>query len=201
MKIPFRQQVTDFDCVPTTFINAISYLFHRSEVPPFILHRIYKECLDGDSSRGTTSRAIRELGFLLSNYRDKRHKKFVLESQYLRCNQVHLGKGSSIVNCINNQGVALLNINSNWGSFHLILGIKIEDDWLHCFDPAPRTRRFTKNELIQFNFSAQQQEPNLRIRCDWLNKKNRNLKNPEDRKYVLGYKDDRECLLLRRINS
>lgn len=200
MKTPFRHQVTDYDCVPTTFINAISYLFHRSEIPPFIIHRIYKECLDGDSSHGTTSRAIRELGYLLSNYKDKRHKKFSVETKYLKCSQVHLGRGSKIVDWVNTNGIALLNINCSWSCFHLILGIRIEDNWFHCFDPAPRTRRFIKSELIQFNLSTRQQEPNLLIHCDWLDKKNRHMKNSEDRKYVLGHKDDRECLLLRRIH-
>lgn len=199
MKVPFRQQATDYDCVPTTFINALNYLFSRSEIPPFIVQRVYKECLDGEGSRGTTSRAIRDLGYLLSKYKDKRHAKFAIETQYLCGKQVHLGQNSRIMQCIKENGIALLNVHSSWSSWHYILGFHIEDGWFHCYDPNPRTKRFTKFEAIQFDWSARQQEANLRIRCEWLDKRKKNLKHPEDRKYVFGYTEDRECLLMKRI--
>lgn len=200
MKVPFRQQASNYDCVPTTFINALNYLFPRSDIPPFIVHRVYKECLDAKSSRGTTSRAIRELGYLLNTYIDKRFKNFAIESQYICGAQVHLEQNSKIIQCINENGAALLNVHSSRNSWHYILGLGIEDGWIHCYDPAPRTKRFIKNEAIQFDISSGQQEPNLHIRCEWLDKKIKKTKHPDNHKYILGSKDDRECILLKRIH-
>jgi hypothetical protein len=64
-------------------INALSYLFNRRELPPFIVHRVYKDLMDIESSRGTSSRAIQDLGYLLKNYREKRYEKFAVESKFI----------------------------------------------------------------------------------------------------------------------
>jgi hypothetical protein len=34
MYIPFHYQVSEYDCVPTAMVNAISYLFPKKEIPP-----------------------------------------------------------------------------------------------------------------------------------------------------------------------
>lgn len=199
MKVPFRQQVSDYDCVPTTFINALNYLFIRAEIPPFIVHRVYKDCLDIEASRGTSRRAIQEVGYLLNNYRDKRYGKFAVESQFICGAQVHLRQNSRIIRCIDAKGVALLCVHSSRNFWHYVLGLRFEGGWLHCYDPSPRTKRFVNNDAVQFDLSASQQEANLRIRCDWLEKNFYRAKHPDDRKYILGGIDDRECLLLNRI--
>ena len=41
MYIPLHYQVSEYDCVPTAFINAISYLFERNEIPPMVIRHIY----------------------------------------------------------------------------------------------------------------------------------------------------------------
>jgi len=40
MKVPFRQQVSDYDCVPTSLINALCNLFDRKDILPFVVHRM-----------------------------------------------------------------------------------------------------------------------------------------------------------------
>lgn len=200
MKVPFRQQASDYDCVPTTFINALNHLFIRAEIPPFIVHRIYKDCLDIEASRGTSRRAIQEVGHLLNHYRDIRYGKFALESQFLWGTQVHFKQHSKIIRCINSNGAALLCVHSSRNNWHYILAFHYEDRWLYCYDPSPRTKRFLDNGAVQFDLSAGQQEANLRIHCEWLEKSFNNAKHSNDRKYTLGDIDDRECLLLNRIS-
>ena len=34
MKVPLRYQMTEYDCGPTSLLNAVSYLFEREEIPP-----------------------------------------------------------------------------------------------------------------------------------------------------------------------
>lgn len=199
MKVPFRQQASGYDCVPTTLINGISYLFSREEIPPFIVHRVYKECMDLEAFRGTSSRAIQELGFWLSNYHEKRYKKFAVEAEYLCGNQVHLKHSSKIIQCINSNGVALLCVHTTDNNWHYILCFRLEGDWLHCYDPFPRTKRFIDHETVKFVTATGQHEPNLIVHLDWLDKNFKKAKDYHGRKYVLGRTDDRECLLLNRI--
>jgi hypothetical protein len=197
--VTFRQQVSEYDCVPTSLVNALSYLFHRRDIPPFVIQRVYKDCLDGEAARGTTSRAIQELGFWLSCYREKRFKAFAIESKFISGKQVHFRRNSRIIRCLDSQGVALLCVHSSRNSWHYILCLQSEGGWLHCFDPKPHTKRFIKNDAVQFIATADQQKPNARIRFDWLEKEFDQAQHPDERKYVLGDIDDRECLLLNRI--
>jgi hypothetical protein len=63
MTTPFQYQVSEYDCVPTTMLNAFSLLYKRSEVPPVAIQRVFMYCLDSVSSKqnighGTTSFAV-----------------------------------------------------------------------------------------------------------------------------------------------
>lgn len=37
MNNPLRYQMTEYDCGPTSMLNAVSYLFRRDEIPPEII--------------------------------------------------------------------------------------------------------------------------------------------------------------------
>ncbi len=194
MKVPFREQISDYDCVPTTFINALIYLFKREEIPPIVIHKTYLYCLDYDSSshrhgHGTTGCAVKHLGEWLENYKDKNYQTFALETEFITGSDVHLGPGNKIARCLNENGVALINIHSTKKNWHYILGIKSENSWLHCFDPSPKK---SIPGAIQFERPIDPQGPNLKISYEWID----TFSN--SKKYVLGSKLERECLLLRR---
>lgn len=199
MKVPFRQQVSEFDCAPTSLINALSYLFDSTEIPPFVLHQVYKDCLDMESFRGTSSRAMHDIGFWLNNYKEKRFNKFAVKSKFITADQVHLRKNSKIIRCIHSNGAALICVHFHQNEWHYILCIRSEGRWLHCYDPAPQSKRFINNDAVQFVATTEPQAPNLIISFDWLEKDFNTTKDANERKYVLGCKDDRECLLLNRI--
>lgn len=200
MKVPFRQQASEYDCVPTSLINGLCYLFSRSELPPFVVHRVYRDLLDMEYSRGSSSRAIQDLAYLLNNYREKRYEKFTVKSKYIWGGQVHLRKNSKIVQCINSNGAALLCVHSSRGNWHYILAFRFENGWLHCHDPSPRSKRFIDNDAVQFTEPTSQQDPNLKIRSDWLENDFNQAENADERKYIFGNIDNRECLLLNRIH-
>lgn len=201
MKVPFRQQVSDYDCVPTSLINALSYLFDRKDIPPFVVHRAFRDCLDVEASRGTSSRAIQDIGFWLNNYKEKRFGKFAVESKYITGSQVHLKENGKILRCLNENGAALLYVLLGRNSQHCMLGLRSEDEWLYCYDPLPRSRGFIYDDAVQFFDASRKQDPNVRIRFDWLEKNLRKTKTPDERKYVFGSKHERECLLLNRIRD
>lgn len=200
MKVPFRQQASEFDCVPTSLINALSYLFNRREIPPFVVRRVYMECLDIESSRGTSRRAIQDIGFFLNNYSEKSCKEFAVKTRFLQGDQVNLRQNGKIIRCIRSNGVALVCVYLGLNSWHYVLGFRFENGWLHCYDPYPRSKKFIKNDAaVLFDVTTGQQIPNLRIRGDWLDKDFDKTSIYAERKYIFGHNDDRECLLLNRI--
>ena len=52
MKNPLNYQTTEYDCGPTTMMNAISFLFKREEIPPEVAKCIMQYCLDGYNRKG-----------------------------------------------------------------------------------------------------------------------------------------------------
>ena len=52
MKNPLRYQISEYDCGPTSMLNAISYLFEREEIPPEIIRNIMLYCLDCYNTEG-----------------------------------------------------------------------------------------------------------------------------------------------------
>lgn len=46
MNNPLRIQLTEYDCGPTSMLNAVSYLFPRDDIPPEIVRSIMLYCLD-----------------------------------------------------------------------------------------------------------------------------------------------------------
>jgi len=67
--------------------------------------------------------------------------------------------------------------------------------------PSPRSKRFLDNDAVQFFDSSGKQDPNVRIRFNWLEKNLKKTKSPDERKYVFGSKHERECLLLNRVRE
>ena len=46
---PFRYQVCETDCFPTSVLNGLSHRFDRRCIPGAVVQRIYVYCLDGVS--------------------------------------------------------------------------------------------------------------------------------------------------------
>ena len=52
MKIPLHYQMSEYDCGPTTMLNAISYLFEVEEIPPEVIRNIMLYSLDCYNDEG-----------------------------------------------------------------------------------------------------------------------------------------------------
>ena len=42
MKSPLRYQISDYDCGPTSMLNAVSFLFEREQIPPELIRNIMR---------------------------------------------------------------------------------------------------------------------------------------------------------------
>lgn len=194
MKTPFRLQVSEFDCVPTTFLNAISFLFNRKDIHPLVIQKIYLYSLDKITSRknighGTTGFAIQILCNWLSEFKTN---DFSLFSEFISGGEVCFGRGNKISKCLNDGGVALLRIH--WGnkSWHYVLALKIEDGWVNVFDPYPKREGVFIKDRVEFISQNGIQSANLKISISHLETRSNSAK------YVLGTFSERECVLLRK---
>ena len=192
MFIPLHYQVSEYDCVPTAFINAVNYLFERHEIPPMVIRHIYLYSLDtvGRNARfgigGTSKYAVRLLGNWLSSYK---MKKFSVTTDFLEGDDVHLRKESRIYACLEEGGIALCNTLLRKGEQHYLMIIRIEDDWVYCFDSYRRVSlRRMKNHASILPYE-EGRSPNLKIRAQWMDQESSS-------RFCLGPVSIRECLLI-----
>ena len=192
MYIPLHYQVSEYDCVPTAFINAINYLFERHEIPPMVISHIYLYSLDtvGRDARfgvgGTSKYAVRLLGNWLSSYKIK---NFSVTTEFLEGDQVHLRKENRIYACLEEGGIALCNTLFSKSEPHYLMIIRIEDDWIYCFDSYRRVSlRGMKNRVAILPYE-EGRTPNLKIRTQWMDQES-------SKRFCLGPVSIRECLLI-----
>lgn len=137
MKNPLHYQFTEYDCGPTTMVNAIGYLFEREEIPPDIIRTIQLYCLDtvgSDGSygaMGTTRMAMMFLSSWLDNYGHT--GRFPVSSRYLRGDEVFIGETSRINDALRRHGAAVVRLYLDVEHYVLMTGA--EDGRILLFDP------------------------------------------------------------------
>ena len=87
MKNPLHYQLTEYDCGPTSLLNAISFLFEREEIPPEVIRNIMLYCLDcygAEGAPGKSGTSCTAMMFL-SNWLDRygRVQDLPISSRYL----------------------------------------------------------------------------------------------------------------------
>ncbi len=195
MDVPLHYQVSEYDCVPTTFLNAVSFLFTRREIPPLVVRHIYTYSLDTVSRggrlgrAGTSKYAIQLLGHWLNAYKTR---KFSVATAYLAPEEIHLRDGSQILQCLAENGVALCNIYVGQSEWHFVLALGHDDEWLYVFDPYLRRALRGLGNRARLLDDAGGYRPNIAIRRDWMD-------GPTRQRFGLGEEDDRECLLVWRV--
>ncbi len=194
LKTPFGYQVSAYDCVPISFINALAYLFERDDIPPLVIQKIYLYCLDtvtaqGNLGHGTTGLAIALLGNWLQKFREG---DFALTTRYLEGDRFSVAEASPLSKCLENNGTALVRVHTNNGLWHYVLAISMDDDWFYVFDPCRRSEEVLVAGEVEFLPNAKEQQPNLRIKRQWVDTLSNN------KRFCLGTLKERECLLIER---
>ena len=194
MQAPLHYQVSEYDCVPTALINAVSYLFHRREIPPMVVRHIFLYCLDtvGRGGRfgigGTSKYAVRLVGNWLNDYK---MKHFSVATQFLEKEAVTLAPGGAASACLDAGGVALCNILLTAREEHYVMVIQMDTDWVYCFDPYRRRAIRGMKDRVSVLVSQDGRSPNLKIRRSWFEQE-------KSQRFCLGPMPQRECLLMRR---
>ncbi|MBQ2087188.1 MAG: peptidase C39 [Selenomonas sp.] len=152
MKNPLRYQVSEYDCGPTSMLNAVSYLFAREEIQPEILRNIMIYSLDcyGQSGvlgqSGTSRMAMMFLSRWLSGVGEA--GLLPIECQYLSGKSVYLGEQSLVVDALNRGGVVVMRLYMD--GEHYVLLTKREGENIYLFDPYYMTENPFGSE-IEFN--------------------------------------------------
>lgn len=137
MKVPLRYQISEFDCGPTSLLNAVSYLFEQDEIPPDVIRRIMLYCLDGygadgyDGRSGTTSLCMMFLSNWFNNYGQTCH--LPIRSEFITGKQVCFTPEHPICQALRNGGVVVTRVFLDVP--HYVLLTKVEGDRVYLFDP------------------------------------------------------------------
>jgi hypothetical protein len=144
MKTPLHYQTTEYDCGPTSVINAISFLFDRKEIPPEVPKMIMMYCLDeyntkGEAGKhGTSQMAIQFLSNWFNQF--SKAKKFPVCCEYLSGTQVGIFTHSAIVCALQQGGVVILRLM--YDTWHYVLLTGALDGAVEMFDPYYREKPF-----------------------------------------------------------
>jgi predicted double-glycine peptidase len=190
MKSPLCYQATEFDCVPTTFVNSLRYLLPKNEIPPEVVQGIYMHSFDtfnrnGEKGKkGTTYFAVQYICNWLNNFGET--KGLTIRYETLEIEDIHLNKGSKITQCINNGGVAIIRVYFTATLYHYVLLTSIDKDFVYIFDPYYREKAFKEQEIeIVWDKPFQY---NRKIDRTWF-------ESIENKKYAMSINEERECIL------
>lgn len=189
MKIPLQYQRTEYDCGPTSLLNAVSFLFPRENIPPDILRYVMMYTLDSYNNKGEAYKngTSRMAMLFLSNWFAQYAKAtcFPLSSKYLSGDCVHFGGYSQIVEALRQGGAVVTRLF--YGCEHYVTLTGFRDDTIELFDPYYRVRPFRQGgiRLIKDKPYA----ANRRINVDLL-------EGTAALPYALGPVDMREAVLL-----
>ena len=188
MKNPLSYQITEYDCGPTTVMNAVSFLFKREEIRPDVIKHIMLYTLDsynkkGESGKsGTSVMAMRFLCEWLNQY--GKATKFPIHCEALRQEDVFVAQNSRLVTGLQQNGTAIVRLK--YGCWHYVLLTAADSGSICLFDPYFRKKPFhiPGVEMIA------DKPASMNRRVDW------SILNSESKSpYALGPKATREAVL------
>lgn len=194
MKIELSYQASEYDCGPTTLLNAIRYLFDREEILPEILRAISLYTLDlydkdGEYGKsGTSPMAMRFLSNWFNQFGET--KNFPIYTEILQRDNVHLSPNCKITECLQQGGIAIVCV---WlgTCMHYILLTDLDTDSLYVFDPYEWDEPLNAGRITRVE--GYPKKMNRKVKMRILNEENHDF-------YALGEIKNREAMLLYNTN-
>ena len=189
MKNPLSYQLTEYDCGPTTMLNAINFLFTRNEIPPDVIKFVMLYCLDGynregePGKSGTTGMAMRFLANWLTHYGEV--KNWPISCEFMSGENVRMSQNSKLAECLQLGGVVIAKVML--GCWHYVLLTGMEENYVYLFDPYYRKNPFVEKDIKMIRNAPKRM--NRRITYDVLNSEGKG-------NYALSTIEERECVLM-----
>ena len=188
MKIPLRYQISEYDCGPTSLLNALSYLFEREEIPPDVIRNIMLYSLDCYGTegvlgkQGTSRSAMMFLSHWLAGLGNI--GRMPVSCRYLQGEQVFLGDNSYVTAALQQKGAVVIRSFYEVEHYMLLTGVTARG--VLAFDPYYETKPLAADVEVVTDCPFSH---NRCIPAHYLNSTERNL-------YALGPQAEREALLL-----
>ena len=150
MKNPLHYQISEYDCGPTSMLNAIIYLFDRDEIPPEVIRNTMLYCLDCYSKegipgkRGTSRAAMMFLSYWLNEFGNL--GMMTVSSEYLSGSEVYIGPGSRINQALSHGGAAVVRLFLDEPHYVLLTGVK--DGSILLFDPYYWDEPYEEKDIL-----------------------------------------------------
>ncbi len=189
MKNPLSYQSTEYDCGPTSMLNAINYLFPRRDISPDVVKSIMLYCLDSYNKKGeayksgTTGMAMLFLANWLNQF--GKVKKWPIYCEMQNGETVQISQNSKIAECLGQGGVAVARVML--GCWHYVLLTGVDDQYVYLFDPYYRVKPFPGEGIEMIKDAPLKM--NRKIRHDVINSNGSGY-------YAFGKPEGRECMLL-----
>lgn len=195
MKNNLNYQTSEYDCGPTTLINAIRFLFEREEILPEVIKTISLYTLDvydNDGELGKSGTSYMAMMFL-SNWFNHfgKIKNFPIHTEFLMNENVSISQNSRIVECLQQGGAVILCV---WleDVKHYILLTGVEGNYLCLFDPYDWEGPVDQDKIIKVEGFPKCM--NRKVRMEVVNDEGKGY-------YALGSKQGREAMLLYNVNQ
>lgn len=189
MKNPLHYQLSEYDCGPTSMLNAMSYLFEREKLSPELLRNIMLYCLDcygADGSTGKSGTSCMAMMFLsnwLNGFGSAGH--LPVSSLFLSGEAVNFSQNGLLRDALCRGGVAVVRVDLEGWHYVLLTGIKGED--VYMFDPYYREEPFLGEEIKMV--ADHPREYNRIVPARYFDREVLEI-------YAFGSKEGREAVLL-----
>ncbi len=150
MKIPLHYQLSEYDCGPTSMLNALSYLFEREDIPPEVIRNVMLYSLDSYGAngkpgrRGTSSSAMLFLSGWLNDFGSL--DLLPVSTEYLSGEQVFVGQNSRINDALHRGGAAVVRLFLD--EWHYVLFTGAKDGRIYLFDPYEPDEDYGEKDII-----------------------------------------------------
>ena len=137
MKNPLRYQLSEYDCGPTSMLNALAFLFEREDIPPEAVRNIMLYCLDCYGSDGVSGKSGTSCAAMmfLSNWLNGFGKigRLHISTQYLSGPAVNFGQNSRLRDALRCGGAAVVRLHFDGEHYVTLTGID-ENDIVRVYD-------------------------------------------------------------------
>ena len=156
MKNVLLTQTTEYDCGPTTLVNALRFLFEREDIPPALIRTIWLHTNDTydergqKGCRGTSKACVRYLCEFFNDYGE--HCHFPIRAAFTDKEAAEIAPGSAAIRCLETDGVVMIRC---WleNCPHYVLLTGIMEQGVALFDPYEDTQFYDweENEPRRWN--------------------------------------------------
>lgn len=192
MKTPLRYQLSEYDCGPTSLLNAVSYLFERQDIPPEIIRKIISVCISGQGSSmgktGTSTASLIDLRNWLNDF--GKRGELPISALYVSGGDAGIEEDSYAIQAVRRGGAAVVLHVFLDGIGHYVLLTGEDAEHVYLFDPyfsadpvCPKDEADIVQDLQPFHHNR-------------IVSKNRVRVDRMDSNYALGPLQRREAVLV-----